>query len=172
MSEQLQQFIPVGLLIVVAALFAATNLLLPSLIGRKRVHSPVKDSPYECGLPALTAGQPRFSIKFYVIAMLFILFDIEVVFFLGWGAVFRDLIQPASAGGIGLRMLWGAAIFLLILEAGHAYAWKKGALDWAPRRQPASRNPKPSLQDAAGSGRQSERNTSSQTKKTPRLAGA
>ena len=135
MSEQLHQFIPVGLLILVAVGFAATNILLPSLIGKKRVHGAVKDSAYECGLPALTEGQPRFSIKFYLIAMLFILFDIEVVFFLGWGAVFRDLIKPPSAGGIGLNMLWGAAVFLLLLEVGHIYAWKKGALDWAPRKK-------------------------------------
>ena len=50
------------------------------------------------------------------------------------GAVFRDLIKPPSAGGIGLNMLWGAAVFLLLLEVGHIYAWKKGALDWAPSK--------------------------------------
>ncbi len=129
MSEQLLQFIPVGLLILVAIGFAATNIALPTIIGKKRVHTPVKDSPYECGLPALTEGQPRFSVKFYLIAMLFILFDIEVVFMIGWGAVFRDLMKE-----IGWQMLAGGAVFLLILEVGHIYAWKKGALDWAPKR--------------------------------------
>lgn len=134
MSEQLQQYIPVGLLIVVAVGFAVTNLVLPTLLGKKRVHAPVKDEPYECGLPPLTEGQPRFSVKFYQVAMLFILFDIEVVFMIGWGAVFRDLIRPVEAGGIGWAMLGGGALFLAILEVGHIYAWRKGALDWAPRR--------------------------------------
>jgi NADH-quinone oxidoreductase subunit A len=77
--------------------------------------------------------------------MLFILFDIEVVFFLGWAAVFRDLIKPASQGGIGWEMLLGALVFLAILEVGHVYAWKKGALDWAPKRQ--IRNPKSEIRD-------------------------
>ena len=97
--------------------------------------------------------------------MLFILFDIEVVFFLGWAAVFRDLIKPVEAGGIGLKMLLGALVFLAILEVGHIYAWKKGALDWAPKRSegtnerensrrdydPESRRPRRD-RDAAGRG--------------------
>jgi NADH-quinone oxidoreductase subunit A len=141
--EQLQQYIPVGLLMVVAAGLAATMLVLPTLVGKKRSHDPVKDSPYECGMPPMTEAHTRFSVKFYLIAMLFILFDIEVVFFLGWAAVFRDLIQPTGAGGIGVAMLGGALLFLAILEVGHIYAWKKGALDWAPRRgKPEARKPK------------------------------
>jgi NADH-quinone oxidoreductase subunit A len=130
--EELQQYIPVGLLMLIAVGFAAASLILPPLLGKKRTHDPVKDSAYECGMPAITEAHPRFGVKFYLIAMLFILFDIEVVFFLGWAAVFRDLIKPASAGGIGFRMLLGALVFLAILEVGHIYAWKKGALDWAP----------------------------------------
>ena len=133
--EQLQQYIPVGLLMVIAGGLAATMLVLPTLLGKKRSHDPVKDSPYECGMPAMTEAHTRFSVKFYLIAMLFILFDIEVVFFLGWAAVFRDLIKPARAGGIGVEMLLGALLFLAIVEVGHIYAWKKGALDWAPRRK-------------------------------------
>ena len=143
--EQLQQYIPVGLLMVVAAGLAAAMLVLPTLLGKKRSHNPVKDSPYECGMPPLTEAHTRFSVKFYLIAMLFILFDIEVVFFLGWAAVFRDLIKPAGAGGIGVEMLLGALLFLAILEVGHIYAWKKGALDWAPRKQ--IRNPKSEIRN-------------------------
>jgi NADH-quinone oxidoreductase subunit A len=129
MNDQLQQYVPVGILMLVALGFAAGALLLPTLIGKKRTHSPVKDSAYECGLPAMQDKQPRFSVKFYVIAMLFIVFDIEVVFMLGWGAVFRDLFRE-----IGWKMIAGAVLFLLILEAGHIYLWKKGALDWAPKK--------------------------------------
>ena len=133
MSDQLQEYVPVAILGLVALGFAGGNLLLPTLIGKKRTHSPVKDSAYECGLPAMQAGQPRFSVKFYLIAMLFIIFDIEVVFMLGWGAVFRDLFKE-----MGWNILLGAALFLLILEAGHIYLWKKGALDWAPHRNRSS----------------------------------
>ena len=129
MSDQLQQYVPVLILILVAFGFAITNLILPTLIGKKRVHSPVKDSAYECGLPAMQERQPRFSIKFYLIAMLFIVFDIEVVFMLGWGVVFRDLFKE-----MGWNIIIGAALFLLILEAGHIYLWKKGTLDWAPKK--------------------------------------
>jgi NADH-quinone oxidoreductase subunit A len=132
--DQLQEYIPVGLLMLVAVGFAGATLALPTLLGKKRTHSAVKDTPYECGMPAMTGGHARFSVKFYLIAMLFIVFDIEVVFFLGWAAVFRDLIKPPAAGGIGLTMLLGALLFLAILEVGHIYAWKKGALDWAPNR--------------------------------------
>jgi len=120
--EQLQQYIPVGLLMLIAAGFAAATIALPTLLGKKRTHSAVKDTPYECGMPAMTEGHARFSVKFYLIAMLFILFDIEVVFFLGWAAVFRDLIKPEAAGGIGLKMLLGALVFLALLEVGHIYA--------------------------------------------------
>ena len=127
--EQLEQYIPVGLLMLVVAGFAAGGLLLPTLLGQKRTHNPVKDTPYECGMPPMTEAHTRFSVKFYLIAMLFILFDIEVVFFLGWAAVFRDLMKEK-----GWNMLLGALVFLAILEVGHIYAWKKGALDWAPKR--------------------------------------
>ena len=103
---------------------AGGMLLTPIILGKKRVHSPVKDAPYECGMPAMTEAHARFSVKFYLISMLFIVFDIEAVFFLGWSAVFREVTKE-----IGWRMLAGAVVFLLVLEVGHIYAWKKGALD-------------------------------------------
>lgn len=137
MSDQLQQYIPVGLLILFALGFAAVNIVMPTILGKRRVHNAIKDSAYECGMPPITEAHARFSVKFYLVAMLFILFDIEVVFFIGWGAVFRDLIRPVADGGIGLTMLGAAVVFLVILETGHIYAWKKGALDWAPKRAPS-----------------------------------
>jgi len=104
-------------------------LMIPRLLGKKRAHGTIKDTPYECGMPPIMEAHPRFSVKFYLVAVLFILFDIEVVFFLGWAAVYRELL-----GEIGWKMLLGGALFLLILEVGHIYAWKKGALDWAPEK--------------------------------------
>jgi len=147
MVEQLQQYVPVGILLLVAIGFATATMLAPLIIGKPRTHDAIKDSPYECGLPPMADAHTRFSVKFYVIAMLFIIFDIEVVFMLGWGAVFRDMIKPVAEGGIGIRMLLGAVLFLGILEVGHIYAWKKGALDWAPRKEHRP-EPKPAVAKA------------------------
>lgn len=130
MGNELQEYVPVGLLVLAVIGLAGGMVLTPMLLGKKRVHSPAKDSPYECGIPPVTEAHARFSVKFYLIAMLFILFDIEVVFLLGWSAVFRELMKEQ-----GWRMLGGVVIFLLILEVGHIYAWRKGALDWAPKRR-------------------------------------
>ena len=129
MTTELQQYVAVGMLFLAALGMAAAMLLTPLIAGKKRTHGAIKDTPYECGMPPITEARARFSVKFYLIAMLFILFDIEVVFFLGWAAVYKELL-----GEIGWKMLMGAAVFLLILEVGHIYAWKKGALDWAPER--------------------------------------
>jgi NADH-quinone oxidoreductase subunit A len=129
MTTELQQYVAVGFLLLAAAGMAVAMLLTPKIFGKKRVHGAIKDTPYECGMPVEVGAQTRFSVKFYLVAMLFILFDIEVVFFLGWAAVYKEML-----GEIGWRMLIGGALFLLILEVGHIYAWKKGALDWAPSR--------------------------------------
>lgn len=120
-------------MLVAAIMFAVAALSLPVLLGPRRSHGKVKDTPYECGMPAI-GERARFSVKFHVVAMLFILFDVEVVFLIGWAAMYRDLIRPVEQGGIGWPMLTGALAFLLILEVGHLYAWRKGALNWAPSR--------------------------------------
>jgi NADH-quinone oxidoreductase subunit A len=131
----LHEYIPVGLILLSAIAFSAGTVLMSNLVGTRRTHNTIKDSPYECGMPPLADPHTRFSIKFYVVAMLFIVFDIEGVFLLGWAAVYKDLVKPVADGGIGWAMLWGTVIFLAILEIGHIYAWKKGALDWAPVRK-------------------------------------
>ena len=81
----------------------------------------VKGSPYESGITPLGGTQDRFSVKFYLVAMLFVVFDIEVVFLIPWGVAFRQL---------GLSGLVAMTVFILILEVGHVYAWKRGALEW------------------------------------------
>jgi NADH-quinone oxidoreductase subunit A len=129
MTGELQQYVAVGMLFLAAGGMALAMLLTPLLAGKKRTHGAIKDTAYECGMPPFSEARARFSVKFYLIAMLFILFDIEVVFFLGWAAVYKEML-----GEIGWRMLAGGMVFLLILEVGHIYAWKKGALDWAPER--------------------------------------
>jgi len=133
-SPEYKAFIEVGAMLVAAVLFAVAAFALPILLGPRRTHGKVKDTPYECGIPTI-GERGRFSIKFYIVAMLFILFDVEVVFLIGWAALYRDLIRPVAQGGLGWPMLVGGVIFLLVLEVGHLYAWKKGALDWSPSRR-------------------------------------
>lgn len=102
------------------ALLTATMLTLSSLLGR-RVRTRRKLSTYECGMPLLDKSRKRISVKFAVIAMVFILFDVEIAFLYPWAVIFRS-------GGWGLfaEMI----LFLATLAIGYAYIWKKGALDW------------------------------------------
>ena len=99
---------------------------LSHLVGPKRP-TPLKDAPYESGMPPLGSARERFSIKFYLVAMLFIVFDIETVFLIPWGTIYFG-----GAGGT-LRMgflLVEMLVFLAILGVGYVYVWKRGALQW------------------------------------------
>jgi NADH-quinone oxidoreductase subunit A len=141
MSLEFRQFLPLGLLLLAALGFVVVFAFLPSLVGKRRTSGSLKDTPYECGLPPAGPERTRFSVRFYLVAMLFILFDIEVVFLLGWATAFRDLSRPVEQGGIGAAMLWGAVLFLAILEIGHFYLWRQGVMDWAPLRRDTRRPP-------------------------------
>jgi NADH-quinone oxidoreductase subunit A len=154
MKNELAQYAPLGLLLALAIVFGLVNLVLPSIIGQRRVVNPVKDSPYECGLPAEKLGHTRFSVRFYLVAMLFILFDLEVVFVVSWATVFRDLVKPLEEAGIGPTAFWAMVVFIFILEVGHFYVWKKGALNWANRTSiaVAKRPKKPELEPATTAG--------------------
>jgi NADH-quinone oxidoreductase subunit A len=83
-----------------------------------------KDSAYECGMVPQGEAQPRFSVKFYLVAMLFILFDLEIVFMYPWAVVFREAITHSQV------IFWSMLSFVSILMVGYVYALKKGALDW------------------------------------------
>jgi len=137
MSHKLQQFASVGILLIMAVAFCAVSILLPSLLGKRRSPGAIKDSPYECGMPPAANVRVRFSVKFYLVALLFILFDLEVVFVVSWATVFRDLVRPAAAGGMGPIIFYAMLVFMVILEIGHFYVWKQGALNWAPPRSRA-----------------------------------
>jgi NADH-quinone oxidoreductase subunit A len=132
-SPDYKEFIEAGVMLVAAIFFAVAAIVLPIILGPRRTHGTVKDSAYECGLPAM-GNQARFSVKFYLVAMLFILFDVEVVFLIGWATLYHDLVKPVAQGGMGWSMLVCGVVFLLTLEVGHLYAWRKGALDWASPR--------------------------------------
>ena len=114
------EYLAIALLIALATVIGLIAIGLGELFGPKR-KSKVKDEPYESGMPVIGPGTRRMPVRFYLIAVLFILFDIEVVFFLPWAIVFRQL---------GLFGLVEMAIFIIILLVGYVYAWKKGALEW------------------------------------------
>ncbi len=116
----LTQYIPVLILVAFVVVNAIGMLALSQIVSPQRP-TQVKSAPYESGMPPLGGTRERFSVKFYLIAMLFIIFDIEVVFLIPWGVAFRQL---------GLQGLVAMFIFIAVLEVGHAYAWKRGALEW------------------------------------------
>ena len=122
----LQDYLPILLQVIVAIGFAAIGLLVSVLIGRVGKRNPTKDSAYECGMLPIGEAQPRFSVKFYLVAMLFILFDIEIVFMYPWAVAYRDYMEK-----FGPWTIFGSMFsFVTILMVGFVYALKKGALDW------------------------------------------
>jgi NADH-quinone oxidoreductase subunit A len=130
MPFRLNDYLPVLLMFVVAGGFAVVNIFISQFIGqRKRTRT--KLMPYECGKDPVGSARERFSVKFYLIAMIFILFDIEVIFLVPWAVVFRSLSGPA----FGLRNLiyFEMLIFIVLLLAGDVYVIKKGAFDWSDR---------------------------------------
>lgn len=108
-----------------ASAFAFGILVVSVLVGKFGRRTRVKDVPYECGMVPIGPGSTRFSVKFYLVAMLFILFDIEVVFLYPWAVVYKELLHQNAA-----LILGGMFSFLGILFIGYVYAVKKNALDW------------------------------------------
>jgi NADH-quinone oxidoreductase subunit A len=125
MDAQLFQYVPVLLLLLAASGMVAGMLIASALLGPKGRRPAIKDSAYECGMLPITEGIPRFSVKFYIVAMLFILFDIEVVFLYPWAVVYRDFL--AENANLGLLAI---LTFIGVLTVGYLYALKKGAFDW------------------------------------------
>jgi NADH-quinone oxidoreductase subunit A len=124
-QEQLMQYLPVLMLGVLAVLFSAGMLIGSVLVGKKGKRPAIKDTAYECGMLPIGEGNARLSVKFYLVAMLFILFDIEVVFLYPWAVIYREMLQQ-NAGIILGSML----TFLGILFVGYLYALRKRAFDW------------------------------------------
>jgi NADH-quinone oxidoreductase subunit A len=120
-----ENYLPILLQLLIAAGFAGATLLVSALLGKSAKRTQIKDSAYECGMLPVGESQPRFSVKFYIVAMLFVLFDIEVVFLYPWSVVYKDYVAL-----IGPSILGVAFTFAAILLAAFGYAWKKGVLDW------------------------------------------
>jgi NADH-quinone oxidoreductase subunit A len=116
----LQEYLPIVVLIILATFLAGLVVLIGHLFGP---HHPTirKSMPYESGMIPIGPGARRMPIHFYLVAVLFILFDIEIVFFLPWAVVFHRL---------GLFGLMEMVVFMAVLLVGYVYAWKKGALEW------------------------------------------
>jgi len=120
----LVDYLPVLIQILLAVGMCFGILFASHLFGQKAIAGKIKDSPYECGLAADTKGETRYSVKFYITAMLFILFDIDVVFLIPWVLTHRDLVAA------GIPILGPMLFFTFILVAGLVYELKSGALEW------------------------------------------
>ena len=121
-SDKLSEYVPVLVMLVFALLFGAANLIASFVLGEKGDTNPVKEAAYECGMPPITDAHQRFSVKFYLVAILFVLFDIEVVFLYPWAVHFNAF--PAF---LFIEMV----IFIGILFLGWWYVIRKGAVNWA-----------------------------------------
>lgn len=119
-SSVLEPYLPAGVFLLVLALTATAMLGLSYLVGPRKA-SAVKSRTYECGMPVVGQARDRFSVKFYLVAILFVLFDIETVFLIPWAVKFREL------GFFGFIEMM---VFMSILVLGLLYAWRRGGLEW------------------------------------------
>ncbi len=124
-----QDYVPVFLQVVAGILFAITTLAASVIMGKRGRDSAAKDQPYECGKDPIGPTHSRFSVKFYLVAMLFILFDIEVVFMYPWAMVYREMLRD-KVNPTGYLIVYSMFTFVGILFVGYLYALKKKAFDW------------------------------------------
>jgi len=120
-----KDFLPILLQVGIVLGFGISALVISVLLGKSAKRTAMKDSAYECGMLPQGEAQPRFSVKFYLVAMLFILFDIEVVFLYPWAVNFTQMLKSH-----GTTIFWSMAGFLSLVTVGYVYAIRKGVLDW------------------------------------------
>jgi NADH-quinone oxidoreductase subunit A len=127
----MKEYIPILIVFIFVAGFAVTNIVLSHVVGRRK-NTRAKLMPYECGMDPVGSAHQRFSVKFYLIAMLFILFDIEAIFLLPWAVVFKTLSQAITEAGQNGRafVFLEMMIFVVALFVGYIYVWKKGLFEW------------------------------------------
>jgi NADH-quinone oxidoreductase subunit A len=123
-SQSLSTYLPVLVQVALGLSVPAVILIASHVFGQRAKGNYIKDKAYECGLPMEGKPHPRFAVKFYVTAMLFILFDIEVVFLVPWALVYREFLAA------GIAITAATAVFLGVLVLGLAYEFKRGALEW------------------------------------------
>ena len=120
MDELLREYLPILIFLGLAAGLSLAIIVASMMMGNQRPDA-AKNSAYECGFEAFENARIKFDVRFYLIAILFIIFDLEVAFLFPWAVALRD---------IGAFGFWSMFVFLLILTVGFAYEWKKGALEW------------------------------------------
>jgi len=128
MSFRLYDYLPILLIFIVAGGFAVGNVFISQFIGQRKP-TKTKLMPYECGKDPVGSARERFSVKFYLIAMIFILFDIEVIFLVPWAVVFKSLASQGMRTLVYVEMM----LFVVLLLAGYVYVLKKGAFEWSDR---------------------------------------
>ncbi|HEX8149477.1 MAG TPA: NADH-quinone oxidoreductase subunit A [Pyrinomonadaceae bacterium] len=125
----LSDYLPIALMFIVAVGFAAGNVLLSQLVGQHKA-TRTKTMPYECGKDPVGSARERFSVKFYLVAMIFILFDIELIFLLPWAVVFRSFVADY---GLATLIYVEMMTFVVLLLVGYVYIRKKGLFEWGAR---------------------------------------
>jgi NADH-quinone oxidoreductase subunit A len=120
MQQMLAEYLPILIFLAVAGGLAAA-MVIASLVIAKQHPDAEKLSPYECGFPPFDSSRSQFDVRFYLVAILFIIFDLEVAFLFPWAV---------ALGNVGLFGFWSMVVFLVILTVGFIYEWKKGALEW------------------------------------------
>jgi NADH-quinone oxidoreductase subunit A len=121
-----EAYLPVLVMLVIAVGFAIVNLLLSWYLGRRRPN-PVKLEPYECGVPTIGSARGQFNVRFYMVGLLFLLFDMEIVYIIAWALSVRE--NADIPGFLPFSMVL-MAVYMVILTVGLLYEWKKGALTW------------------------------------------
>ena len=121
MEEMLREYLPI-LIFLALAIGLGLVLMLSAVILAVRNPDPEKISAYECGFNAFDDARMKFDVRFYLVSILFIIFDLEIAFLFPWAVAFKDL------SDVGF---WSMMVFLVVLTVGFAYEWKKGALEWA-----------------------------------------
>ncbi len=120
MQNVLMDYLPILIFLSIAGILSSIMVLIPFLLNRYPSDA-AKLSPYECGFEAFDSPRTRFDVRFYLVSILFIIFDLEIAFLFPWAIVLEE---------IGIFGFWSMMMFLLVLTVGFIYEWKKGALDW------------------------------------------
>ena len=127
MPDPRSSWAPIVVMIVIALLFAVGNVILSTLIGPSRT-GPGKATPYESGMMPVGDTRQRFNVRFYIVAMIFLVFDVEIVFFYPWATIFAPFVKADRA--LGALLLIEMSIFVAILLLAYVYAWGKGVFRW------------------------------------------
>jgi len=122
------QYVPILFTFAFAALVAGSLIALSALLGRGKLHPQRKTESYESGMPLLDTSRKRVSIKFFVVAMVFIIFDVELAFLFPWAVSLRELVAEGNR-----VVVWDGLVFLALLLIGYVYLWREGVFDWSKR---------------------------------------